>query len=799
MKIYKTVLFSIIFFFGFCQIVVLAKEPVNIGIYKSGAGREGIIKALENYSEFRIETIEGLSRNVLSKYDVIIFANTTGLLATKEDPILNIINFVQSGGGVLFTHNACGKFGIFRESLFPQIAGFLGRADGNELHVVNRSHPITKELPNEFKNMYWDHIILGEGASGTVIIKNKHNESVVIAGKPSEKSDGRVVYMGNIPGYSASEQEFPPSGAELELLISSLKWLGSGKKKPVSLEETKATLMVERGNLFAAALAEKKGEIDFDDLPKGKFGWKGVYEPGFVYPGTYTPTGIRLTVAYRKMMGFNAIFKGAYNSGTAFYLSKLPDVPVFLPYKELNFDPLKALCKEAHKHKIQVFALLMPFSESFAGKPSEFISAHPEYIQISRQGKDSPKKEILQTMTSIWSCPDRPEVRERLKRIVKELVTDYDIDGISLDYIRYADGRACFCPYSIAKRAEFAAKHPELNEAENDAKFSEEMIVSIVVELRKVMDEVRPGLLLHAYTHPVWANKFPLNYHSKRVTSALWDTKKNQAKNGNWATLSQVFMSSKDFLRRAREYHRYTIPTPMVDFGGRKPAERVRKEIRTIARSGAKDISAFGSAAGQWFMDPDGIANVTKTVSEELGGTYKEIPWEDPRPRISAKPNLLPNSSFEEEAGDNFPDYLLLQSGKASLNDEAKYGTKSLFLEESGSFGLKEMIPVKAGEFYTLSGWIKVAKKVANAKFDLYLYFCDEDKKTIYVRRASLPADEFLKDWQRIEINRAAPTAGYSSSGKEAKFAQIKAVWRGMTGYLDAVKLEQYWVASDFE
>jgi len=46
-----------------------------------------------------------------------------------------------------------------------------------------------------------------------------------------------------------------------------------------------------------------------------------------------------------------------------------------------------------------------------------------------------------------WGCPTNPATRDWLKRRIEEIVAKYDIDGLMLDYIRYAVGTICYCPY----------------------------------------------------------------------------------------------------------------------------------------------------------------------------------------------------------------------------------------------------------------------------------------------------------------------------------------------------------------
>ena len=117
----------------------------------------------------------------------------------------------------------------------------------------------------------------------------------------------------------------------------------------------------------------------------------------------------------------------------------------------------------------------------------------------------------------MFACPDRPEVRAHQLSIMREIVGNYDVDGISLDYIRYENDRACYCDFSDQKRAEFVAAHPELSTLQAEELFSKISIMGFIQELRQMMDEINPSLILHGYCHQEFSNEFPLDYNSKGV------------------------------------------------------------------------------------------------------------------------------------------------------------------------------------------------------------------------------------------------------------------------------------------
>jgi len=63
---------------------------------------------------------------------------------------------------------------------------------------------------------------------------------------------------------------------------------------------------------------------------------------------------------------------------------------------------------------------------------------HPEWFDVSRNGESSlthpPYVGYYQ-----WLCPTREEVREYLRRVIREVAADDAVDGVHLDYIRHPD------------------------------------------------------------------------------------------------------------------------------------------------------------------------------------------------------------------------------------------------------------------------------------------------------------------------------------------------------------------------
>jgi uncharacterized lipoprotein YddW (UPF0748 family) len=129
----------------------------------------------------------------------------------------------------------------------------------------------------------------------------------------------------------------------------------------------------------------------------------------------------------------NTIYFQVRSNGTLLFKSSLEP---FSPYitgkvgKLGSYDPLEFAIEEAHKRGLEIHAWINTF-RVFSGN-NFAIKNHP--LHISQLHPDWTYKK---SDNSIWLNPGLPEVRGYLIELVNEIVQNYNIDGIQLDFIRY--------------------------------------------------------------------------------------------------------------------------------------------------------------------------------------------------------------------------------------------------------------------------------------------------------------------------------------------------------------------------
>jgi uncharacterized lipoprotein YddW (UPF0748 family) len=106
-----------------------------------------------------------------------------------------------------------------------------------------------------------------------------------------------------------------------------------------------------------------------------------------------------------------------------------------------NIDPLAVLTTQAHAAGLQVHAWIVPYRVSSGWPPAgnALLAAHPEWLMVPQAAMGGGPA----TVGGYYTLdPGSPDAQEYLTSIVQELVANYPIDGINLDYIRYVDDDA---------------------------------------------------------------------------------------------------------------------------------------------------------------------------------------------------------------------------------------------------------------------------------------------------------------------------------------------------------------------
>lgn len=139
-----------------------------------------------------------------------------------------------------------------------------------------------------------------------------------------------------------------------------------------------------------------------------------------------------------KAQGFNAVILQVRPSSDAFYPSKIFPWSKYLTGTEGTapsggFDPLAFFIQEAHKRGLQLHAWINPYRITAKAEDNSKLSPnnpavlHPDWtVTHKADGK------------MYWN-PGIPQVRQMIVDGVKEIVQNYDVDGVQIDDYFYPD------------------------------------------------------------------------------------------------------------------------------------------------------------------------------------------------------------------------------------------------------------------------------------------------------------------------------------------------------------------------
>ncbi|MGD1907202.1 MAG: glycoside hydrolase family 10 protein [Leptolyngbyaceae cyanobacterium] len=220
--------------------------------------------------------------------------------------------------------------------------------------------------------------------------------------------------------------------------------------------------------------------------------------------------------------GINTVFLETVNASYPIYPSRI--APTQNPLTR-RWDPLEAAVELAHERDMEVHAWLWVFAagnqlhNALLNLPNDYLgpvlNGQPDWAAYDNRGNRIPRGQ-----TKPFFDPAHPQVRSYLLRVVNEIITQYDVDGIHLDYIRYpfqdpsADrtygyGRvarevfeaiAGVDPLNLSPRVDFlqprTAQQQQRDQWERWTDFRIQQVTSFVAETRQLIQRTRPELVL---------------------------------------------------------------------------------------------------------------------------------------------------------------------------------------------------------------------------------------------------------------------------------------------------------------
>jgi uncharacterized lipoprotein YddW (UPF0748 family) len=167
--------------------------------------------------------------------------------------------------------------------------------------------------------------------------------------------------------------------------------------------------------------------------------------------------GIIAAVNMAQHGGFNTLIVQVRGRGDAYYDSRHEPRSALLANQPSAFDPLALMVERAHRAGLKVHAWVNVNLVSDAEPPAarrHLVYLHPEWLMVPRPlaedlGRMNPRdprylrrlseyaRARSDRVEGIFLSPIHKGAADHVTKVIGDIVTRYDVDGIHLDYIRF--------------------------------------------------------------------------------------------------------------------------------------------------------------------------------------------------------------------------------------------------------------------------------------------------------------------------------------------------------------------------
>lgn len=101
--------------------------------------------------------------------------------------------------------------------------------------------------------------------------------------------------------------------------------------------------------------------------------------------------------------------------------------------KSPGYDPLQCMVKEAHKRGLDIHAWINPYRVTLSGTNVKSLSAKNPARKWKNSSSAAKRRNVLSFDGKLYYNPAKKDVQNLIANGVKEIVTNYDVDGVHFD------------------------------------------------------------------------------------------------------------------------------------------------------------------------------------------------------------------------------------------------------------------------------------------------------------------------------------------------------------------------------
>jgi uncharacterized lipoprotein YddW (UPF0748 family) len=149
-----------------------------------------------------------------------------------------------------------------------------------------------------------------------------------------------------------------------------------------------------------------------------------------------TPSDVKKIMENAAAAHFNTVLFQVRGNGTVLYPSRLEPWATELGGRDPGWDPLQLAVEIAHAYQLEIQAWVNVYpgwsGDTAPHSSQQLYHVHPEWFMIDRQGRRQQANDHYSFLS-----PTHPEVNPYLLSVCREILQNYAVDGLHLDYIRF--------------------------------------------------------------------------------------------------------------------------------------------------------------------------------------------------------------------------------------------------------------------------------------------------------------------------------------------------------------------------
>jgi len=617
-KLFFTLILIFIYIISFSKVGIFysdtSKNFYTEQVYN--AILDGLYEALEfGKIDYTVLKIQELSNEIPHDIDVLILPSNAAL---KEEEVEMIEKYILRGGKIFGAYEDGLRYSNGKLRPDYSFGSYLGikykcwaKGDFNYIKLSEKGKKIFgRDLP--------DYIKMPRGF--TFVFKICDAECLGLWTKDekgtlsTDSEDACAIALGNSGIFFGENIYLLASNSDIfkKMIINAIRYLeGLGpvkidfvkikteklmsylKKIERNLKESKDRLALETYNELFGELQKAFSEISQNNLDinlESKYvQTRAIWLDHGAIAKTGSPENLREIIRYLANIGFNMLIPEVIYKGTTISskLSGYDQAEEFSNWKE---DPLDVIIDEAHKLGIEVHAWIWVFAIAHGNVESPLMKKHPEWLEKDKYGN------IFTSNMTAWLSHANDDARNFVKKQILELIDEYELDGINLDYIRYDGDQMGFDKIAVEKfEKEFNISPFDIEPfTEEEVKWQlwrEELVTSFVREIYQAIKSKNPKILISADVFP-------------RLSGARMNKKQNWE---NWAKnhfvdilIPMNYTSSIEDLEivldTQKRYKSYVYLYPGIQMISLKNTEDLMKQISTVLSNEFPGIVLFSLA-----------------------------------------------------------------------------------------------------------------------------------------------------------------------------------------------------------